>query len=386
VVPPELAGGELERRGTKLAARPEANKAQANTWHRVLEWLAPIAFWIVRVSAVFGGLALAYLLYGIMSGALSSTVGQSPQVASNMQTAALIFNWALAGLVVAAFLLMWDEKAVAPVVAGFGLLLFFGAVPILKAAGNSLAAQKIADTLHFGGMPLLILGGLKYLYDLAFWLMDLPNRMRGRANVGVAQLAEPRQQREAANSNMFSPCWKLPFCREVIRKQCPAYLAKRTCWKFGRGCYCDEEMISRIIRGESLDVIKAPTRMSRQGKPPCGRCYIFLEHQGLKYKMLSPLAIPITGGIMYFGWDTYMALTGQSGRQHAGFVGQVIIPNCRNGDADQKGSRRFRQRRRNCCEHAFPGASTTNRAVDLRNSSGFLFADLYFQSHRMGYL
>jgi hypothetical protein len=145
------------------------------------------------------------------------------------------------------------------------------------------------------------------------WIMELPNRMRGRADVGVAQHAEPQQRREAQNATMFSPCWKLPFCREVIRKQCPAYLAKTTCWKFGRGCYCDEEMISRIVRGESMDNVKAPTRMSRQGKPPCHRCYIFLEHQGMKYRVASPMAVPMTIAIMYFGWGTYMALTGKVG-------------------------------------------------------------------------
>ena len=95
-------------------------------------------------------------------------------------------------------------------------------------------------------------------------------------------------------------------CREVIRKQCPAYLAKKRCWKFGRGCYCDEEMISRIIRGESLDVIKAPTRMSREGKPPCGRCYIYIEHQSHKFRMLSPLALPATLAGIFFGWPYYL--------------------------------------------------------------------------------
>jgi hypothetical protein len=135
-----------------------------------------------------------------------------------------------------------------------------------------------------------------------------------RADVGVGQMAEVAQQRTARNANMFSPCWQLPFCREVIRKQCPAYLAKTRCWKFGRGCYCDEEMISRIIRGESIDMIKAPTRMSRQGKPPCGRCYIFLEHQTLKYKMISPLAIPATLIIMFLGWSTYETMFGVAGK------------------------------------------------------------------------
>jgi hypothetical protein len=104
---------------------------------------------------------------------------------------------------------------------------------------------------------------------------------------------------------MTSPCWKLPFCRESIRKQCPAFLARTTCWKFGRGCYCDEEMISRIVRGEALDMIKAPTRQSRQGKAPCERCYIYLEHQTYKFRMLSPLALPVTVLTIWLLWPAY---------------------------------------------------------------------------------
>jgi hypothetical protein len=67
-------------------------------------------------------------------------------------------------------------------------------------------------------------------------------------------------------------------------------------------------MIGRIIRGEALEVIKAPTRLSRQGKPPCGRCHIYLEHQGYKFKVLSPLAFPGTIALMYFIWPIYSRL------------------------------------------------------------------------------
>ena len=69
-------------------------------------------------------------------------------------------------------------------------------------------------------------------------------------------------------------------------------------------------MISRIIRGESLEVIKAPTRLSRQGKPPCGRCYIYLEHQTMKFRTLSWLAIPATIGTMFAIWPTYTKMFG----------------------------------------------------------------------------
>jgi hypothetical protein len=174
--------------------------------------------------------------------------------------------------------------------------------------GRTAGIGIITLSLRQAGIVFIALALLKFLVDATFWIRQLPERMQARADVGVAQKAEPAQRRIAKNATAFSPCWQLPFCREVIRKQCPAYLARKTCWKFGRGCYCDEEMISRIIRGESINVIKAPTRMSRKGKPPCGRCYIYLEHQSHKFRMLSPLAVPATVIAVYLLWPVYTQL------------------------------------------------------------------------------
>jgi hypothetical protein len=162
-----------------------------------------------------------------------------------------------------------------------------------------------------------VLGLAKYSIDFFRWLQEVPNRVKARADIGSSHKAEAKQQAIARNANVFSPCWQLPFCREVIRKQCPAYLARKRCWKFGRGCYCDEEMISRIVRGESLERIKAPTAMSNK-KAPCGRCHIFIEHQSLKYKVAAPLAVPITVGLMYSGWGLFSeAFLGLSHRMDA---------------------------------------------------------------------
>jgi len=89
---------------------------------------------------------------------------------------------------------------------------------------------------------------------------------------------------------------------------CPAFLARKTCWKFGRGCYCDEEMVGRIVRNEPIDQIKAATTRQSKEPAPCGRCYIFLEHQTYKFRMMSPLALPATILLMFGGWPLYNKL------------------------------------------------------------------------------
>ncbi|MDF2441217.1 MAG: hypothetical protein JWN98_2201 [Abditibacteriota bacterium] len=275
------------------------------------EWidrLDPIANWVFRVTLIASGLSLAWLLFSIFGNNVGQIAPNDPrgaQVANDMRISAQVLHFSLIFLALSLLILMLDVSWLGPTLAVTGLILHFGSPLALKAIGQSVATVGVVKVLQGTGFALLFFGLCKYSVDLFRWLTQLPDRMKARADVGVSQKAEAAQQRVARDATMFSPCWKLPYCREVIRKQCPAFLAKKRCWKFGRGCYCDEEMISRIIRGESIDTIKAPTRQSRQGKPPCGRCHIFLEHQGLKYKMMSPLAIPGTIVGMYAIWPFY---------------------------------------------------------------------------------
>jgi hypothetical protein len=279
-------------------------------WRQYIDKLDPIALWLFRTTALTGGLSLLWLLFSIFGAGAGSLPANDPnlaQVTNDMRLAATVLHWSLIFMAVSLVILMLDVSWLGLTMAAIGVVLHFGGPFLLRAAGENVATANVANILRGTGFFLLFLGMSKYSVDLYRWLSTLPDRMKSKANVGVAQKAEAGQLRIAREATMFSPCWKLPYCREVIRKQCPAYLAKKRCWKFGRGCYCDEEMISRIIRGESLDIIKAPTRQSRQGKPPCGRCHIFLEHQGLKYKMLSPIAIPATLISMFVVWPYYTA-------------------------------------------------------------------------------
>ena len=110
------------------------------------------------------------------------------------------------------------------------------------------------------GFLLAVIGVLKQSYEVVMWALNLPNRMKQKADVGFAQQAEPAQRRVAREATMFSPCWKLPYCREVIRKQCPAFLAGKTCWKFGRGCYCDEGKQQKEDDVHGYFVVRATSR------------------------------------------------------------------------------------------------------------------------------
>ena len=270
-----------------------------------LDKIEPYVSWVFRVALLAGVLSLAFILYSIFAGKLG-TLAATPAQLKNLQLSVSIFHWSLVLMAICGILLALDVKALGIALVVGGLAVHFGAPWLLFGyVGKTQAILAIVATLRGTGFWLVVLGVLRAAFDLMQWIIELPDRKKQRADVGVGRKAEAAQVRIARDATMFSPCWKLPFCREVIRKQCPAFLAKKTCWKFGRGCYCDEEMISRIIKGESLEVIKAPTRLSKTGKAPCGRCHIYLEHQGFKYKMLSPLALPITGAVMFFVWPIW---------------------------------------------------------------------------------
>ena len=275
----------------------------------VVDKALPIASLIAKIAGGVALLALAFLAFQMISGKGASL---APATASNIKLAASIFGWMAILAALGGIFVIWEQKGAGLAVTAIGVALYFG-LPILLAkqfgVGNQNAAiwasTQLAEASRVAGFGVTIVGLLKYLIEIVVWLVEMPERMRQKADVGRGQHLDVAQQRVAREANMFSPCWSLPFCREVIRKQCPAYLARKTCWKFKRGCYCDDEMIGRIIRGDSIEKIKAPTRMSQLRKPPCGRCYIYLEHQTHKFKMMSPLAVPLTIILMFFIWQPF---------------------------------------------------------------------------------
>jgi len=299
----------LEQRPLSIEEKEKLHgTGPATGWNKFLEFMEPIVGWLIKISTFCTAAALAFLLLNLFRGNLAPTspLAHSQDLLHLIKISSLVLEISLVVLAACVLISWFDTSAVAFCILGSGLLLHFG-VPLLlfNQIGRSDATALIALPLRQAGIILIALGMIKYAFDVIFWIRTLPERMQARADIGVAQQAEAAQRRTASNANAFSPCWQLPFCREVIRKQCPAYLARKTCWKFGRGCYCDEEMISRIIRGESLTTIKAPTRMSRKGKPPCGRCYIYLEHQSHKFRLFSPLAVPVTVLVVYVLWPAY---------------------------------------------------------------------------------
>ena len=277
---------------------------------RALDMVAGPAMWLLRVSVIAGLLCLAFLLAAMLfgGGANVQTNPKAVDLARNLTYAAQGFSVCLLVATIASLLLSYEDNKLGAIIFAVGVALQFGAPLLVKATlGDNFVGLSVVGPLVMVGRVLFYIGAIKGAIDLFDFVLKLPERVKTRqADVGKGRPTEAKQRAIASQANMMSPCWKLPFCREAIRVLCPAFIAKTTCWKFGRGCYCDEEMIGRIVRGEPMESIKAPTRIS-QSKPPCGRCYIYLEHQTYKFRMLSPLALPLTIAIAFVGYPLYQA-------------------------------------------------------------------------------
>ncbi|RYX81347.1 hypothetical protein EON83_24485 [bacterium] len=283
---------------------------------QILDAGEDIYTWVARVAILAVGFSLAVLLAGLFLGN-AANIAANPKGADLarfliMATKGLTLGTLALGI--SMLLLTYDDNRMGAIVAGVGVLFHFAAPLGLRALlgpGNPLFGPLAVQFFSVGRLILLI-GGLKALVDVGIWLWNLPNQIKakqsGAGAVGFGNTIESKQQRIARQANMFSPCWKLPFCREPIRVLCPAFLAKKTCWKFGRGCYCDTEMVGRIVRNEPLEHIKAADTMQSKQPPPCARCYIFLEHQTHKFRMISPLVLPATILIVFGLWPIYNRL------------------------------------------------------------------------------
>ncbi|MCS6859602.1 MAG: hypothetical protein NZT92_04690 [Abditibacteriales bacterium] len=266
-------------------------------------------------------LSLAYLMFGLFSGQLvriEPTAAAQAQAFNAARIVLSAFQYSAIVFFLSILLLAWESKDAA-MVHVVGAVVCYFVLPYFVLPFAGLTAGPIYRLLNNGFMVTGLLVGVMAIVRYTVALVEyfiallrgeakLPLGVRGE--VGVADHA-PVRERLSHKPSVFSPCWELPFCRETIRKICPAYLARKKCWKFGKGCYCDQEMITRIITGEvgahtasarafARETITTDLGLdtAKRSKPPCGKCYIYLYHQQLKHRLLSPLLLPATIGLV----------------------------------------------------------------------------------------
>ena len=287
--------------------RPRGPKATEST-----QWAQLVVAYAGTVLKFSGPVMLAatsYLLYAIFSGHLDG-------FASNR----LLANARLVGQVLAAsgvvsvscaLIITYEEIAFA-VVAGFVGWGFLWGIPFVIASNLRDPSSQVAGEIRFWGTTtgLAIIGlvGLRLLYELYVQLAVGGPWSRGSPKEPV----EPAKAREKQTRTIlpWTACWRMPFCHEAIRELCPAYRARKTCWRYGHGCNCDPHLVESLIRsggvgrsagsaqsGQSRpaylrsDLETQPPRAGDRRTISCAQCAIYDEHQQAKFRITNPIVI-----------------------------------------------------------------------------------------------
>lgn len=299
------------------------------------------------VLVKFGGLGLvaclAYFIYAIYGGAMQS---------ADPDRALFLVSSFGKGLVISAFamalgliLLTLEELAYAIVVAIGGIALMLG-IPYVVASNLSESLpqglQRVAEELSKSGtnagIAVLSMVGLRIGYEIYIQFREAPLRRQRREQKEAAQdEGILKKHKTIKPTTVLAPCWELPFCHERIREICPAYKARKPCWRYGIGCNCDPKMIDTLIRmgapgggKQSGDMqrrqaaymrsdLEADVQVSSKADRtiPCSKCAIYAEHQRLKFKFVNPVAI--VGTIVAMG-ALFVPITGFWGTVAGGIV------------------------------------------------------------------
>jgi hypothetical protein len=294
----------------------------------------------------FGGLGffvcVGYFIYAIYGGVLQ---GADPQRAhfliSSFGKGLVVSSIVLAlGMVIVTL----DEVAYAVLVGLGGLALMLG-VPYLVASNLSsqLTAeyQTVTRTLSSSGtnagLGVLAVVALRILYELYIQILEAPERRRVKLEKETTEGILKKGSKSFVGGNITTRCWQMPFCHERIKEICPAFKARKTCWRYGIGCNCDPKLIETLIRMGAPGSGKQTNEMrQRQGDYmrsdlqadiklgdkqdrtiACTKCPIYNEHQRLKFKFVNP--VMILGTVVALG-ALYQPITGAWAAVAAGIV------------------------------------------------------------------
>lgn len=310
---------------------------------------------VFQISIVTTVALYAYLLYGLLTGALVNVPHMShadqARILDNISRLSLGLDVSLAALIVSAVVLYFNEAALGYIFLGLSLVFAYGLRLAIDYFFESNAARYTSGlasqmTLHeiwksgifFGIAGVLLV--LRHLVDM----------MRaGRYSDDLTFVAYGKEAvRETVPKSVIpvlSKCWQMPFCRAGMRNVCAVYHAKTKCWKQRVGCMCEENLLRMVNAPEerakalatpsgaggfvpigdlisqsaavAADREKVPTRVGPNGvrlpfnphlsgaqlAERCRNCVIYNEHQRYKYQLLAPLVTLLVPVLVYFEFD-----------------------------------------------------------------------------------
>ncbi len=283
-----------------------------------MEILASWAGLVFRICFVVVVIAYGYYVWAIAGGYLTRQV--DARILSNLRlmgTALVIAG----GLGTASLLVVTlDEVAWAVLTAMVGAGMLFGTPALIASyarGGQTQSVQIVGSYSAWAGEVIIALSVVRILYEIVLYIRLGPPKPR-------EELAGEKFKKKGITASLWARCWDMPYCHEAVREMCPAYRARKTCWKFGYGCMCNPKLIEALIRASTqgqdsttklrqaeyvrsdleADMVISPS----QRTIPCSKCAIFVEHQRQKFRIVNPIVAIGTVAAMALGYKPLMAV------------------------------------------------------------------------------
>jgi len=269
-------------------------------------------------------LCIGFLFFVLLSGQLAAPIIQGTAVDDLKRNMAIwhrVFSIALWVVVVVGLVRHHRVDSVGWLIALGGVACWW-LLPMMvttKAAGGAAKLLEIAQSLVGGfqstGGALIVIGFLRVVVGRVIAIAYSPRGALTTRLPSASAMAEIAEERAKARPSLMRKCWELHFCRGSLRVTCPRFIEGVACWKKRSGCYCDQDLATRLLStvaakhrvqvAEELETAQSraqtyhrsmAAQRSRQArkraKSPCRECPLYLEHQKFKYRTLSWLAYP----------------------------------------------------------------------------------------------
>jgi hypothetical protein len=281
---------------------------------------------LLILSGLAALFSLTFLLYVVLSGQLSVPLiaGSALEVIQrNMLIALQVFTIALWVVVVAALVRYRQVESIGYLIGLAGLGCYLGMSMLVKnqmtptsAAQLQAVAQQLVDSFQTTGGALLVLAFLRVVGGRLVALAYAPRGAVTARIPGSSALAEIAEERARGRPSLMRKCWELHYCRGSLRMTCPRFVEGVACWKRRSGCYCDQDLQTRLLSqmaakarvqvAEEMDAVRTraqlPQRVMAQRKKQqalresgaaCRECPLYLDHQKFKYRALSWVSYPL---------------------------------------------------------------------------------------------
>ncbi|MEN3002193.1 MAG: hypothetical protein ABDI19_10200 [Armatimonadota bacterium] len=278
----------------------------------LLRWVTTITYRMITVGAILFVVGLAYLLYALF--ALGDQANYSAADVARIQGNLTLFGrLALLGAGMVVIGLAWNylEEEVIGFVLVLLAVFFYWGFPFLLGQIDSLPTpgtlrafalnqvRNLMWVLFPPGVILVVFVGIAQGIRRLRYGAALDQTLK--LGSGVA--------RQEVQQRFLGKCWQLPFCRDYVRQRCPIFHARRTCWREGVGCMCEEKNIVMALQNVRLSddpeknaryIPHNKTLTRAELRARCAECVIYNEHQRQKYQLFAPLTVGAIIGSAYF--------------------------------------------------------------------------------------